>query len=145
MNEPAKFLFTTTGVSQITDRIGDLSPMMKVGEGEKQVSILGAINTDEGKRVALIADADMIKNNFIASNDRNLYFALNLVDYFSADEELLTIRSKSLRISTLNNYNEDAKWIIKIVNVILPIVLLVSIAIFSNKRRRYLNKLSYEE
>lgn len=145
VNEPAKFLFTTTGVSQITDRIGDLSPMMKVGEGEKQVSILGAINTDEGKRVALIADADMIKNNFIASNDRNLYFALNLVDYFSADEELLTIRSKSLRISTLNNYNEDAKWIIKIVNVILPIVLLVSIAIFSNKRRRYLNKLSYEE
>lgn len=145
VNEPAKFLFTTTGVSQITDRIGDLSPMIKIGEGEKQVSVLGAINTDEGKRVALIADADMIKNNFIASNDRNLYFALNLVDYFSADEELLAIRSKALRISTLNNYDEETKLIIKIVNIGLPIILLIFIAVVSNKRRKYLNKLSYEE
>lgn len=145
LNDQAKILFTTSGASQVIEQVGSLSPMTKISDGEKQISVLGAININEGNKVALIADADMIKNNFIAGNDRNLYFALNLVDYFSADEELLTIRSKSLRISSLNNYSEDTKLIIKIINIAFPVILLILIAVLSNKRRKILNNTNYEE
>jgi ABC-type uncharacterized transport system involved in gliding motility auxiliary subunit len=119
--------------------------MIKVGEGEKQISVLGAINTEDGNRIALIADADMIKDNFVASNDRNLYFALNLVDYFSSDDDLLKIRSKALRVPVLNEYSEDTKLMIKIINIAAPIILLVIIGVFCNKRRKYLNGMNYEE
>jgi ABC-type transport system involved in multi-copper enzyme maturation permease subunit len=145
INDKIKTLFTSTAVSQINDNIKDLSPMIKVGEGEKQISVLGAINTEDGNRIALIADADMIKDNFVASNDRNLYFALNLVDYFSSDDDLLKIRSKALRVPVLNEYSEETKLMIKIINIAAPIILLVIIGVFCNKRRKYLNGMNYEE
>ncbi|HRS22745.1 MAG TPA: Gldg family protein [Candidatus Woesebacteria bacterium] len=138
-------LFTTTDKAEVTDNFNDLSPLTKLGSTPQQQQILGAIKTDDGQKLAVVGDADFIKDNFIVSNDRNLYFALNLVDYFSGDSSLMTIRSKALRISPLRETTDQEKLIIRIVNLVLPTVILSLIAFIIIKRRKLFNKQFNEE
>lgn len=141
----ATALFSTSKNAEVTENIGDLSPIIKVGTGIKAQSILGAINVSDGKKLALIGDADFIKDNFIVSNDRNLYFAINLVDYFSTDSSLMSIRSKSLRISPLKELDDNKKLVTRVVNIALPVFILGIVGLVIIKRRKYLNSMDYEE
>jgi len=123
----AKVLFSSSQKSVLDSSATNLSPTNNSGEvpgtnwGKKA---LAAINT-EGRKVALVADSDFIKDQFVVSNQQNMFLALNLIDYMSSDESLLTIRSKTVGNWPLRQIEDKLKMTVKVVNVSLPIVLLL--------------------
>jgi hypothetical protein len=134
-------LFTSSKNSVKTDNFADLSPLVVKNQEIKNTKkeVLGAMNTKEIK-IAVVADDNFIKDQFVVNSQQNLYLALNLTDYFSQDSSLLSIRSKSIKMSPLISTTDNFKLIIKIVNIALPIVLLVGTVIIFNFRRNENNK-----
>ena len=140
----ASTLFSGSKRSGVTDNLSNLAPTTKIEAGNFKQLPLAAINIEDGNKLAIVGDADFLKNNFIASNDRNLYFALNLVDYFSSDSSLMTIRTKTLRISPIKEIDDDQKLLIRIINLAIPILILALSGFFVYKRRLSLNLKNYE-
>lgn len=133
----AKPLFTSSQNSLVDDSLNDMSPTTKTSDGnqEKQSYILGAINTTT--KTALIGDEDMIKDNFVQNNQQNLLLALNLVDYFSQDSSLMTIRSKILKNNPLNEVNDQTKSMVRWANAAAPvIILLITYGVASYVRKK---------
>ena len=136
-------LFSTTNKSELSENFGDLSPLTKMGNFPKGQFILGAINSEDAK-IALVGDADFIKDAHVVGNDRNIYFATNLIDYFSSDASLMTIRAKSLRISPLNTVDETTKLLIKIANMFIPVFILTATGLIIMIFRKKYNNENYE-
>ena len=116
-----------------------MSPLTKSGvvSSDKKKYVLGAINTD-GVKLALMGDADMIKDNFVVNNQQNLLMALNMVDYFSQDPTLMAIRAKILKDSPLSVVSDQTKMAVKWVNMALPLVLLLvgyGVSVYMEKRK----------
>lgn len=143
INDKAVALFSTTTRAELSDNFADLSPLTKIGNSPKGQFVLGAMNLEDVK-VALIGDADFIKDSHIVGNDRNIYFATNLIDYFSSDASLMTIRAKSLRISPLNPVDETNKLLIKIANILIPIFILTVTGLIIMIFRKKYNSENYE-
>jgi len=140
----AKAMFSSSERSVTDDSLTDLSPTTKRSTDQvagKQV--IGAINSQEAK-LAVIADADFIKDQFVSNNQQNLAVVLNLVDYFSQDSSLLTIRSKNLRNNPLIPLSEGMKTAVKAINLGLPIIILVITVAISNLLRKRRNQKWYE-
>lgn len=111
---------------------------------EKQITIdpmdngeyvLGAVNTD-GVKLAMITDSEMIKDDFIVNNQQNAILAVNLVDYFSQDQSLLKIRSKNINVNPISEISNNQKSIIKIVNMLLPLIIIGFSVLISNFIRK---------
>jgi len=136
-------LFSTTNQAELSDNFSDLSPLTKMGNSPKGQYVLGAINSDDTK-IALIGDSDFIKDSHVVGNDRNIYFATNLIDYFSSDASLMTIRAKSLRISPLKTVDETTKLLIKIANMLIPVFILTTTGLIIMIFRKKYNSESYE-
>jgi ABC-type uncharacterized transport system involved in gliding motility auxiliary subunit len=136
-------LFLTTNRAESSDNFSDLSPLTKMGNSQKDQFVLGAMNSDEVK-IALVGDADFIKDSHVIGNDRNIYFATNLIDYFSSDASLMSIRAKSLRISPLNTIDEGDKLLTKIANILIPIFILTVIGLLVMIFRKKYNNENYE-
>jgi ABC-type uncharacterized transport system involved in gliding motility auxiliary subunit len=136
-------LFSTTKQAELSDNFGDISPLTKMGNSPKGQYVLGAINSDDTK-IALIGDSDFIKDSHVVGNDRNIYFATNLIDYFSSDASLMTIRAKSLRISPLKTVDDTGKLMIKIANILIPIFILTATGLIIMIFRKKYNSENYE-
>ena len=106
---------------------GNLSPINQgLPEGERRQLVVGAVNMTD-KRVAVIGDADWLKDQFIGNNQQNLVAALNMIDYLGAEEGLMQIRSKVIKSYPIGNLPEQTKTIIKTVNLALPLMVLAVI------------------
>lgn len=128
----ARPLFTSSADSTVDDSFKDLTPTNTKSPGAVKIkSVMGAFNTS-GVKLALIADSQVIQDQFVTNNERNLMLGLNLVDYFSQDTSLLTIRSKSLAGAPLMPVSETIKTWIKILNLVAPILILTLVAIGAN-------------
>lgn len=137
-------LFGSSDQSTVDDKMTDLTPKAKENWGETGTKYdLAAINTD-GVKVAVVADADFIKDNFLINNQQNLLLALNLVDYFSQDQTLLAIRSKNISNSPLAQIGESEKQLVKVVNTVLPILFLAITGVLVNLKRKKNNQKWYE-
>lgn len=136
----AKPLYTSSELSLTTDSFTDLSPMNKnnVISGETNKEVVGAINVD-GAKVVLVADSDMIRDQFVANNEQNLTLALNLVDYFSQDPRLMLIRSKTLRNNSLIPVGDRIKMMIKAGTLSSPVLALLIIGAVSSLLRKKKN------
>lgn len=141
----AKALFTSSQMSKIDESMSNLTPSVKddFGESESKYT-LAAVNTED-RKIAVVADSDFIKDGFLSNNQQNLLLALNLVDYFSQDQSLLSIRSKSITNSPLQTVDDKTKQMVKIGNMITPVVLLVLSGGLVNLRRNKLNRKWYEK
>jgi len=123
----AKVLFSSSHKSVLNSSGSNLSPIDSSGEapgadwGEKA---LAAVNT-RGRKMALVADSDFIKDQFVVSNQQNMFLALNLIDCMSSDESLLSIRSKVVGNWPLKQIEDGLKITVKAVNVLLPVALLL--------------------
>lgn len=123
----AKVLFSSSQKSVLNSSGSNLSPVNNSEEvpgsdwGKKAMA---AINT-EGQKIALVADSDFINDQFVVGNQQNMFLALNLIDYMSSDESLLSIRSKVVGNWPLKQIEDGLKITVKAVNISLPIVLLV--------------------
>lgn len=143
INDKSVALFSTTNRAELSDNFVDLSPLTKMGNSPKGQYVLGAINVGDVK-IALVGDSDFIKDSHVVGNDRNIYFATNLIDYFSSDASLMTIRAKSLRISPLKTIDESDKLLIKIANILIPIFILTVTGFIIMIFRKKYNSENYE-
>lgn len=137
----ARAIFTSSKDSTVDDSFRDLTPTNNKAPGENMgKQVIGAINTDKVK-IALVSAPQMIHDQFVANNQQNLLLALNMVDYFSQDSSLLTIRGKNLQISNLAPLSDSTKGMVKILDMIVPIViLLITALILGWNRKRDNNK-----
>jgi ABC-type uncharacterized transport system involved in gliding motility auxiliary subunit len=137
-----KIFWTSTSASVDKDAT-DLSPLTKKESvGQKQQSILAAMNT-EGIKVFVAGNSEMVEDSFVVNNQQNLLFALNLVDYFSQDKSLLGIRTKILKNTPLNTVSDTTKEVVKVINVIAPIFLTATIFVGFNIVRKKKNEKAY--
>ncbi len=76
-------------------------------------------------RVAVVGDADFAKDQNLRGND-NLAFFLNIVDWLSQDEALITIRSKQVTARPLKEISPGTKKFVKYGNTFgLPFLVIV--------------------
>jgi len=136
----AMSLFTSSQVIAINESLGNLSPIgqqLELAEGEKVV--LGAMKT-EGVKLAVVGNTRMLLDQYLGNNPPNLTLPLNLIDYFSQDESLLSIRGKALTVSPLRPVEDNLKLLIRIINIINPLVMLIILALIVNFSRRRFNR-----
>ena len=75
-----------------------------------------------------------MKDEFL-SNRGNLTFFANIVDYLADDAGLITIRSKNVATSPLDQVSDGTKQMLKYVNLIGPPLLIVAYGLLRWRRR----------
>jgi len=135
--EKFKILFSSSDESILDEKFTNISPPVSnnsLGKDKKKM-VLGALRTNTVK-IAVVGDADFIKDRFVVNHQGNMIFGLNLVDYLSNDDSLLEIRSKSINDSRIKEVKDQQKNLIKTINMLAPIVILILIYFFTWKRRK---------
>lgn len=110
-------------------------------------------NVGKAAKMVVIGDGDIFKNQVSGQNgtpfplgyDRysqrtfgNKALLLNIVDYFTDDDNLIALRNKEVKIRLLDKGKiklEKTKW--QLINVAAPILLLIFFAIFQHYYRKY--------
>lgn len=110
-------------------------------------------NVGKPAKMIVIGDGDIFKNQVSGQNgtpfplgyDRysqrtfgNKALLLNIVDYFTDDDNLIALRNKEVKIRLLDKGKiklEKTKW--QLINVAAPILLLIFFAIFQHYYRKY--------
>ncbi len=76
-------------------------------------------------RMVVMGDGDLVKDSYLASKN-NLVFFMNIVDWLSQDEGLISIRSKSVAERPLDDVSGGVKAFTKYFNIVgMPIVVLL--------------------
>ena len=91
-------------------------------------------------KIGVVADSDFFKDQFFMQNKQNMILALSLVDNFSQDDSLASIRSKTITSNPIKQIDNNLKNIFKWVNIILPIFILTMIGLIFNLIRKNRNK-----
>ncbi|MCX2479267.1 gliding motility-associated ABC transporter substrate-binding protein GldG [Pedobacter sp. MC2016-15] len=104
-------------------------------------------------KMIVIGDGDIFKNQvsgrdgsvfplgfdrYTQRNFGNKALLLNIADYLSSDDNLIDLRNKEVRVRLLDKQllrSEKLKW--QLINVIVPLLLLISFAIFQHYYRKY--------
>jgi len=135
VSDPAVKIISSSQHAQATEA-KDLSPTVEQENSVGEKIAMGAINIKDGKKMALIADSDFIKDNFVVNNQQNLALVLNLVDYFNQDNSLMGIRSKSITSYPLVEVGDNLRVWIKVINIGLPLLLLIGTGVIINVYRK---------
>ncbi|TBO43873.1 gliding motility-associated ABC transporter substrate-binding protein GldG [Pedobacter kyonggii] len=110
-------------------------------------------STGKPAKMIVIGDGDIFKNQVSEQNgtpfplgfDRysqrtfgNKALLLNIVDYFTDNDNLIALRNKEVKIRLLDKAKiklEKTKW--QFINVVAPLLLLIFFAIFQHYHRKY--------
>ncbi|WP_293303866.1 gliding motility-associated ABC transporter substrate-binding protein GldG [Pedobacter sp. UBA5917] len=110
-------------------------------------------STGKPAKMIVIGDGDIFKNQVSEQNgtpfplgfDRysqrtfgNKALLLNIVDYFTDEDNLISLRNKEVKIRLLDKAKiklEKTKW--QFINVVAPLLLLIFFAIFQHYYRKY--------
>lgn len=101
--------------------------------------VAAAKNSDKG-RIGLVADSDFVKDSYFVQSQQNLVLALNLVDYFSQDGSMASIRSKTINSNPIKTVDDRVKLMAQYGNVVLPVVLLALVYVVFNLIRKKKNE-----
>ena len=93
-----------------------------------------ALAASPDTRILVVGDGDFMKDEFL-SNRGNLTFFANIVDYLADDAGLITIRSKNVATSPLDQVSDGTKQMLKYVNLIGPPLLIVAYGLLRWRRR----------
>lgn len=96
-------------------------------EIETEVGFVESTLTESPEiRLAVVGDADFLIDQNLRGND-NLAFFLNMVDWLSQDEALISIRSKQVTARPLKEISRGAKKFVKYGNIFgLPVLVIVA-------------------
>lgn len=92
----------------------------------KKLNISQFAETSENIKLAVVSDADFIKDVHLQNNPENASFFLNLLDYLLQENDLLKIRGKQIINRPIKELTFKQKQTVKILNFAYPIVLLSS-------------------
>jgi len=81
----------------------------------------------ESVRMAVVADADFVKNDHLNNNPENASFFLNLIDFLAQDDQLIAIRSKPIISRPIKPLEENQKQLVKGINLGSPIVITLAL------------------
>jgi len=87
-------------------------------------------------RMVLVGDGDFLDESMVGTIPQNLTFALNVVDWLSQDDALLTIRAKDMTPRQLRPVPDGARPLIKYANMLGPVLIVVAIGLVRWRRRR---------
>lgn len=111
------------------------------------------VSVSKPSKMVIIGDGDLFKNQVLIKDnsplplgfDRytqrtygNKALLLNIVDYFTDDDNLIALRNKEVRIRLLDKAKiklEKTKW--QVINIVAPLLLLIFFAIFQHYYRKY--------
>ena len=117
-------------------------------KGEEKEFVLAAVQTNpissffekdsENKkevRMAVVGDADFIKDNFVMEHEGNFQFFLNLIDFLAQEKDLIGIRSKPVINRPIRPLSDQEKQAVRVGNLALPLVLIVATYFLIKNRR----------
>jgi ABC-2 type transport system permease protein len=158
-NLPDEELFTDPGTPLAVLLEGQFTSVFKnrIPANIANDSTIGFKPIGSNNKMIIVADGDMIRNHVQRSSGKtyplgfdkytgqefgNKDFVLNCVDYISDDSDLITVRSRELKLRLLNKQkiqDERVKW--QLVNTGLPVVVvgLMGLLIMFLRKRKYTN------
>lgn len=110
-------------------------------------------STSKPTKMIVIGDGDIFSNQvsrgdsstaelgfdrYTQQNYGNKALLLNIIDYFTDDDNLMELRNKEIKVRLLDKTRvrtEKMKW--QLINTVVPLLLLICVAIFQHYYRRY--------
>lgn len=93
-----------------------------------------------GSKLVVVSDGDMSVNGTGQGAHQiqpdNANFMVNAIDFMSDDTGLIQLRSKQIKMRPLDQIDDSKKSWIKIINFILPILIIIVIGIIRYQKRR---------
>jgi len=102
------------------------------------------IDQTDSSRLAVVSDADLLTNGFLARFEGNLVFVQNLIDGLTLDQDLAAIRSKSVTERPIAELDNTSRQLVKYGNVVGVPVLVILFAIFKFIWRKKAQRLEEE-
>lgn len=98
-------------------------------------SFADSTRTGIDTRIAVTGDAEFFQDGkFNSENDMNLF--LNIVDWLTADDSLISIRSKSIAVRPLKELSEGKKSTVKWLNIISIPFLIILLGLIKWRKNR---------
>jgi ABC-type uncharacterized transport system involved in gliding motility auxiliary subunit len=122
-----KNLISSSKQAWAVDASGNLSPNSIVPPQDSEMSqqTLAAIRT-EGGRMVVIGDTDWLKDTFLPNNRAGLTTIFNLLDFVTANESMIEIRTKNISYHPLPNWSKETKNIYRAANLGIPLFLILA-------------------
>ena len=103
-------------------------------------AIEGPITGNPAAKLVVVGDGDFCVNGDSQQaqqiNQDNVNFMANTIDWLSDDTGLIELRTKGITNRPLEQIEDSEKTWIKIINFVLPIVLILLYGILRNQRNR---------
>lgn len=109
----------------------------------------GHIDGNSNAKMVVIGDGDFAINGprqqAHQQNADNINLMVNSIDYLSDDTGLIDLRTKGVTSRPLDDLDSGKKQFLKLLNLLLPIILIVIIGIFRSQQQRNLRLKRMEE
>ncbi|SRR5690554_1154289 len=106
-----------------------------------KLTVAGLLETDKQKLI-VITDGELAVNgegeNMRHIQPDNANFVVNAIDYMSDDTGLIQLRSKQMKVRLLDQIDDSKKNWMKIVNFLLPIIIIIGIGIYRYQKRKFI-------
>ncbi len=106
---------------------------------DSKIPVAGLFENNKSKLI-VITDGEFAINGTGQTahqvQDGNVAFVVNSIDYMSDDTGLIQLRSKKQKIRLLEQLDDSTKQLLKILNFILPIIIIVLFGIFRYQKRK---------
>jgi len=107
----------------------------------KRIPVAALIeDAKNNSKIVVVSDGDMSVNGVGQGAHQiqpdNANFMVNAIDFMSDDTGLIQLRSKQVKMRPLDQIDDSKKSWIKIINFILPIIIIIVIGILRYQKRR---------
>jgi gliding-associated putative ABC transporter substrate-binding component GldG len=119
---------------------GDAGNVAPTPDAEAQNRV-GIAESEKESRILAVADSDFFADRYVARFPENMAFFLNMVDYLTLDESLVSIRSKMIADRPIRNVSDTERNAIKYLNILGIPFLVVALGVtraFLRKKKREL-------
>jgi gliding-associated putative ABC transporter substrate-binding component GldG len=108
---------------------------------KKRIPVAALVqDKNTGSKIVVVSDGDMSVNgtgrNARQIQPDNANFMVNAIDFMSDDTGLIQLRSKQVKMRPLDQIDESKKSWLKILNFILPILIIIAVGIIRYQKRR---------
>ncbi len=108
---------------------------------EQKIPVAGLFENKKSKIIVITDGEFAINGSGQAAHqvqDGNVAFVVNSIDFMSDDTGLIQLRSKKQKVRLLEQLDDATKQVLKILNFILPIILIILFGIFRYQKRKIL-------